>query len=88
MLAAAAKSTQGKVINIACGQSVTIHQVITTINRLLGTDLQPRYAPPRAGDILHSQADIALAREVIGYEPHIMFEDGLARAIEWYRANL
>ncbi len=88
MLAAAAERTQGEVINIACGQSVTINQVITTINRLLGTDLKPRYAPQRAGDILHSLADIALAREVIGYEPHIMFEDGLARAIEWYRANL
>ncbi len=87
MLAAAAKTTQGQVINIACGQSVTINQVITTINRLLGTDLTPQYAPPRAGDIKHSLADITLAREVIGYEPHLMFEDGLARAIEWYKAN-
>ncbi len=88
MLAAAAKTTQGQVINIACGQSVTINQVIRTINELLGTDHKPRYAPPRAGDIMHSLADITLAREVIGYEPHLMFEDGLARAIEWYKANL
>ncbi|MCH8969676.1 MAG: NAD-dependent epimerase/dehydratase family protein, partial [Planctomycetes bacterium] len=88
MLAAAAKTTQGQVINIACGQSVTINQVITTINKLLSTDHEPQYAPPRAGDVKHSLADITLAREVIGYEPHLMFEDGLARAIEWYKANL
>ncbi|MCH8054000.1 MAG: SDR family oxidoreductase [Planctomycetes bacterium] len=88
MLAAVAKTTRGQVINVACGQSVTINQVITTINKLLGTDLKPRYAPPRAGDVMHSLADITLAREVIGYEPHLMFEDGLARAIEWYKANL
>ncbi len=88
MLAAAAKTTQGQVINIACGQSVTINQVIATINKLLGTDHKPKYAPPRAGDVTHSLADITLAREVIGYEPHLMFEDGLARAIEWYKANL
>ncbi len=88
MLAAAAKNTQGQVINIACGQSVSINQVIATINNLLGTDLKPKYAPPRAGDVMHSLADITLAREVIGYEPHLMFEDGLARAIEWYKANL
>ena len=88
MLAAEAKTTQGQVINIACGQSVTINQVIATINRLLGTDSKPRYAAPRAGDVKHSLADITLAREVIGYEPHVTFEDGLARAIEWYKANL
>ncbi|MCH8965314.1 MAG: SDR family oxidoreductase, partial [Planctomycetes bacterium] len=88
MLAAAAKTTQGQVINIACGQSVTINQVINTINRLLGTDHKPEYVPPRAGDIMHSLADITLAHEVIGFKPHLMFEDGLARAIEWYKANL
>ncbi len=88
MLAAAAKTTQGQVINVACGQSVTINQVITTINKLLGTDHKPQYAPPRAGDVMHSLADITLAREVIGYAPHLMFEDGLARAIEWYKVNL
>ncbi len=88
MLAAAAKTTQGQVINISCGESVTINQVITTINRLLGTSRTPRYAPPRAGDVKHSLADITLARDVIGFEPHVTFEDGLARAIEWYKANL
>ncbi|MCH8878785.1 MAG: SDR family oxidoreductase [Planctomycetes bacterium] len=87
MLAAAAKTTRGQVINVACGQSVTINQVINTINKLLGTDLKPRYTPPRAGDVMHSLADVTLAREVIGFEPHLMFEDGLARAIEWYKAN-
>ncbi len=87
MLAAAAQTTQGQVVNIACGESVTINQVITTINKLLGTDCKPRYAPPRAGDVMHSLADITLAREAIGFEPHLMFEDGLARAIEWYKAN-
>ena len=88
MLAAAAETTQGQVINIACGQSVTINQVITAINSLLGTDRKPRYAAPRTGDVMHSLADITLAREVIGFEPHVMFEHGLARAIQWYKANL
>ncbi len=74
-------------INIACGESVTINQVITAINKLLGADVTPRYAPARSGDVKHSLADITLAREVIGYEPHLMFEDGMARAIEWYKAN-
>ena len=88
MLAAAAETTQGQVINIACGESVTINQVISAINKLLGAHVTPRYAPARAGVVTHSLADITLAREVIGYEPHLMFEDGLARAIEWYKANL
>ncbi len=88
MLAAAAPRTGGEVINIACGTSVTVNQIIRQINALLGKNVQPRYTETRAGDVKHSLADIARAREVIGYEPLIMFDEGLRLAIDWYRQNL
>lgn len=53
-----------------------------------GTDVKSVYAPPRSGDILHSLADIRRARDLLGYEPMVPFEEGLERTVVWYRANL
>jgi nucleoside-diphosphate-sugar epimerase len=52
---------------------------------ILGTDVEPTYQDARAGDVRHSQADIGLARQLLGYEPAVGFEDGLRRTIAWYR---
>ena len=58
------------------------------LKRLLGKDIAPVYGPERAGDIRHSGADIAKAREKLGYTPAYDFERGIAEAIAWYRENL
>lgn len=88
LLAAHAPKTSGQVVNIACGYRVTLNQVIEWINRILGKNIQPIYAPPRAGDVRHSLADIQKAQELIGYKPIVSFEEGLRRSIEWYKQNL
>ena len=49
------------------------------------SDTNPLYAPPREGDVLHSQADISLAKRLLGYEPRVSFEEGLRRSLRWYR---
>ena len=54
----------------------------------MGVRVEPEYQDERPGDVKHSLADVSLAREKIGYEPKVYFEDGLARAIGWYRENL
>jgi nucleoside-diphosphate-sugar epimerase len=88
LLAAKAKSTTGEVINIACGQAVTVNETIDVINELAGKDIKPIYDKPRLGDIEHSLADITLAKKLIGYRPAIQFPEGLKKAINWYRENL
>jgi len=88
LLAARAKSTKGEVINIACGQAVTVNDIIDMINNLLDKNVKPRYTAPRPGDVKHSLADITAAQNLIGYKPVIHFEDGLRKAIDWYRDNL
>jgi UDP-glucose 4-epimerase len=88
LLAARVKHTAGEVINIACGQAVTINQIIGMINKLVGKNVKPIYAPSRAGDVKHSLADITLARKTIGFNPAISFQQGLEKAIGWYRDNL
>jgi len=47
--------------------------------------VEPLYAEPRPGDVKDSQADISKARRLLGYEPAISFEEGLARTVAWYR---
>jgi nucleoside-diphosphate-sugar epimerase len=88
LLAARASQTKGEVINIACGQAVTVNEIIDIINELLGKNVKPKYTDPRPGDVKHSLADITAAKELIGFEPTVSFRDGLKLAIDWYRENL
>jgi nucleoside-diphosphate-sugar epimerase len=77
--------TSGETVNLACGGQITVNQVIAAINRALGTNVKPRYVAPRAGDVKHSCADIRLAERFLGFSPSVGFEEGLQKAIEYYR---
>ncbi len=88
LLAAGAPEVHGEVVNIACGQSVTVNEIIRKVNELLKKDIKPVYTDPRPGDVKHSLADISLAKEIIGYEPKVYFDEGLKRAIDWYKENI
>jgi UDP-glucose 4-epimerase len=86
LLAAKAPSrAAGQVMNLATGGNINLVQLIAKINALLGTDIQPVLAPERAGDIKHSQASIERAGDLLGYEPIVDFDTGLAHTLEWYR---
>jgi nucleoside-diphosphate-sugar epimerase len=78
----------GQVFNVACGDRITVNSMLHQINKIVGVDISPVYAEPRSGDIKHSQADITRAREHLGYEPKVSFEEGLRATVEWYRKNL
>jgi UDP-glucose 4-epimerase len=86
LLAAEAPAAVGRTINVACGESYNLVQLVEGINRVLGTRLEPIFEPARAGDVRDSLADITLARELLGYEPTIDFDDGLRRTVEYYRS--
>jgi UDP-glucose 4-epimerase len=88
LLAARAKQTKGEVVNIACGEAITVNAIIDMINKIVGKNIKPTYAPSNKGDVKHSLADITQAKKLIGFKPVVLFEDGLKKAIEWYRVNL
>ncbi|MHC4070722.1 MAG: SDR family oxidoreductase [Planctomycetota bacterium] len=88
LLAARTEHTEGQVINIACGQAVTINEIIDMINDLLGKKIKPIYTAARPGDVKHSLADITAAKKLIGFKPAVPFREGLQLAIDWYRENL
>ncbi|NOY41709.1 MAG: SDR family oxidoreductase [Planctomycetes bacterium] len=86
LAAAEAPDAAGKVFNVACGRQSSLLDLIGSINRVLDTDIEPIFEAARAGDVKESLADITAAREVLGYEPLVNFEEGLRRSIEYYRS--
>jgi UDP-glucose 4-epimerase len=88
LLAARAKQSKGEVVNIACGQAVTVNEIIDMINELCGKNIRPIYTATRPGDVKHSLADITLAKKLIAFTPKVSFRRGLEKAIDWYRKNL
>jgi nucleoside-diphosphate-sugar epimerase len=83
-----APDAAGKVINVGVGESYTLNQTVAVLNRIFECDVVPKYEPARPGDVLHSRADISLTRQVLGYQPKVLFEEGLRRTVEWYRSGL
>jgi nucleoside-diphosphate-sugar epimerase len=81
-----ASGASGKVFNAGTGKRITLNEVVKMLATVTGQKIQAKYEPARSGDILHSQADISLAKKVLGYEPRVGFEEGLKRTWEWYRA--
>jgi UDP-glucose 4-epimerase len=81
--AAEMPAAAGRVMNIAVGTSHTLNELVRALQRLLDSDIEPDYAPPRPGDVPESLADVSLARQLIGYEPSVTFEEGLERTIAW-----
>ncbi|HUU85271.1 MAG TPA: SDR family oxidoreductase [Phycisphaerae bacterium] len=86
LLAGKLPKTKGQVVNLACGDRISVNQVIGQINELLGKKVRPVYADSRPGDVKHSCADIGLARKLLKFKPQVSFADGLGRAIEYYKS--
>ncbi|HYO09588.1 MAG TPA: SDR family NAD(P)-dependent oxidoreductase [Tepidisphaeraceae bacterium] len=77
----------GEVINVACGERVTLMDLARVMREALDRpDLTPVHHPARAGDVRHSLADLSHARNVLAYQPVVGFEAGLRATVNWYRA--
>jgi len=84
-MAAPAEKVSGRAFNAATGAQITLNDAVQTLRELTGYSGPVDYAPPRAGDIAHSLADISLARQAFGYVPTVDFREGMRRTVEWYR---
>jgi len=85
LLACEAPSASGKVINVGTGERISLNQTIQLLREISGEDLHSKYEPARDGDIRDSQADVALSRELLKYEPTVNFVEGLRRTFDWYK---
>jgi UDP-glucose 4-epimerase len=80
-----APGASGLVFNGGTGVRISLNQVLKLLERITGKAIQAKYDGPRNGDIRDSQADVSLARKILGYEPRVLFEEGLKRTWDWYR---
>jgi UDP-glucose 4-epimerase len=87
VLAMDAENVAGRVFNVACGEQITLNQLLDELRDLLGCEVEAEYLDRRPGDVPHSLADCSAAREALGYEPSIDLREGLRRTIEHLRAE-
>ncbi len=80
-----ASNASGEIINVATGGRISLNQLFYAMRDVVGGTLEPIYGESRQGDVRDSQADIRKAKALLGYEPTVSFEEGLARTIAWYR---
>jgi UDP-glucose 4-epimerase len=82
LLAATTKNKlQGQVVNIACGERISLNQLLAIIGEIVGKKPNPEYKPGRPGDVRDSLADIGAARALLGYEPKVRVREGLKKTI-------
>jgi nucleoside-diphosphate-sugar epimerase len=86
--AASATGGFGRVMNAANGERVSLNELLSVLKKITGKDdVEPEYKPARAGDVIHSQADNGLAKELIGYKKLVGLEEGLTKTIEWWKQS-
>ena len=86
--AANASGATGKVINVANGERITLNELLEELKDLTGKkDVTAEYREPRVGDVRHSLADNAMARELLGYEVKVDLREGLKRTIDWWKSS-
>lgn len=74
-----------QVYNVACGDQVSLNELMEMLQRISGKEIQPNYGKERPGDVKHSRADISKISRLLGYKPKVRFEEGLERVYEWYK---
>ena len=85
LLAAAAPAAAGRVYNIASGQAIAFLDLVASINRILGTALEPQFTPARVFDVRRGPADVSRAKTELDFVPAVSFEDGLSRCVTDYQ---
>lgn len=78
-------SAFGQVFNIGCTNPIDLNTLFKTIAFAFGSDVEPIYGAVRPGDLPYSNASIQKARELLGYEPTVTFEEGILKTVEWFR---
>ena len=86
--ATAGSDAFGRTFNVAQGGRYSLLELVSLLAGIVGVpDVHPTFEDERPGDVKHSQADISAARELLGYDPRVSFEEGLRRTVEWIRAT-
>ena len=75
----------GEVFNVATSSRTSLNQLLATLKKIFGSNVEPIYRESRAGDVRDSQADISKAQQMLGYQPTVGLEEGLRKTVDWFR---
>lgn len=87
ILVAESDAGAGEVYNLACGDRITLNDMIRVIEEATGKRMEKRHDPPRSGDVPHSQADVSKLRAAFGFVPSVSFRQGMKKTLEYFSAN-
>ena len=76
-----------EVFNVACGDQVSLNEMIHELNTLSSTQIEANYGPERKGDVKHSKANIDKIKNLLGYSPVVLFAEGFGKVFDWYKDN-
>ncbi len=85
LAATSSRKLAGQVVNIACGERISLNKLLEYLRGLTGAALEADHRPGRPGDVRDSLADVSAARELLGYEPSVDVREGLKRTLEAFR---
>lgn len=85
ILSATTEGIKHEVFNVANGKDNTVLDIVAGVNKILGKNIEPEFLPLRAGDVFRTNGDITKISERIGYKPLVDFEEGLAKAVEYFQ---
>lgn len=78
------KEALNQIYNVACGDQMSLNDMISLLKDISGKDIKPTYGPERPGDVKHSKADISKIENLLGYKPQVRFKEGLGKVFKWY----
>jgi nucleoside-diphosphate-sugar epimerase len=77
----------GQVFNVATNSRISLNQLLETLKKIFGSNVQPIYKEVRSGDVRDSQADITKAQRLLGYQPIVGLEEGLRETVKWFKST-
>lgn len=80
-------SEKHEVYNVACGDQITLNEMLDILGEFSGQKLKAKYGPERQGDVKHSRAKVTKLEMFCEYKPKFFFRDGLKVVYEWYKQN-
>jgi UDP-glucose 4-epimerase len=85
--ACTAPGISGEVFNVACGTTTSVLEIMAALNRILGTEIRPIYAPKRRGDVRKTYASVAKMNRLLKIGRMVQFEEGLKHTVEWFKSR-
>ena len=87
LLAYEKEESRGKIINLGSGRDMTMNSLLQGICDYMGYTGEWDHQKERTSDVRHLCANIDRARQILGFEPEVRFEDGIRETLDWYRDN-